>query len=494
MLFDVFPRPRYLRVRAKGREGVVIFPTYVPGSYLVRDLERHLVDIEGIGISKNRFYVREEFWYTVYTSSKDQREALSTGNYIFVNPPAVFPFQDWNEKYCVRFHVDWPIHTTLRKEGEYYCSDDYESFSDSPIQASPDLKLVRIDDYHYVSSIDDLDPEKLRAVIREIDDRLGQRAEYIFFFRRSDKNYGGIEHLKSSSIVVPWDRKDLVVLFAHEYLHRWNVKTFRPKDLELDMEKEVLSDMLWFAEGVTDYMALVSAVRVGAVSTEEAGKYLANAMAKMTFPGARRTSLAEASRTTWIKYYKQDENFLNSSVSYYDGGLLLGLILDAHLTRVGERIFNVFKNIPHRYTFDDLDRYFRAKGYVDLERLVYSPAVSLLEELKTLLDVSVVDQGIPYYGLMMDNNRVIFVEDDSPADVSSIIPNDTIVGVDGTSRQLEVKDEVNLTIVREGRLMNIKLRSGRSPGHKVRFRVRGELSQAIFNLNEWFGESNLSIL
>ncbi|TRM81651.1 peptidase M61, partial [Sulfolobus sp. F3] len=276
MIFTVKPRNRYLEILAEGKEGVITFPTYVPGSYVIRDLERNVVEIEGFRISKNKFYVKDKFKYLYYASSKDQREAISTNDYLFINPPAVFPFQDLHEKYCVKVLVHWNVVTTLKKEGDYYCAENYHEFADSPIEASPYLRELIIDDYHSVSTIDEIDEEMIRKIVMEADKVIKPSNKYVFHFRRSDKNYGGIEHKNSSAIVVSWDRKELAVLFAHEYFHRLNVKVLIPKDLEHNYEREVYTDLLWFAEGFTDYMALLITLRSNLIKPNEGLKKILN--------------------------------------------------------------------------------------------------------------------------------------------------------------------------------------------------------------------------
>lgn len=462
MIFEVTPKPRYIEVIASGREGIVSFPTYLPGSYIIRELERNVVEFEGIRVSKNKFYVKDKFRYLVYASSKDQREAISTSDYLFINPPAVFPYQDKYENYCVKLNVKWPLKTTMEKRGEYYCADDYESFVDSPIQASPILKTIMIDENHEISTIDDVNPGSVKAVLEDIDREMGTSEKYVFFFRRSDRNFGGIEHLNSSAIVVNWDRTDLTLLMAHEYFHRWNVRKFRPLDLDLDLERESYTDLLWFAEGVTDYVAWLSSTRVGAIKPEDAGKYLATAMSKLTFPGARRTSLAESSRTTWIKYYRQDENFLNSSVSYYDGGLLIGLILDMLLRDKGENIFSIFRNIPSRYTFHDIDSYLKSRNIEVLEELIYYPSARILEKLSGMMEIDLVDKDSPYFGIMLDGNKITYVEDGSPADSAGLIPQDVLIATDEIVKNIEVKSHLNVLINREGRVKKFTLMAGKS--------------------------------
>jgi predicted metalloprotease with PDZ domain len=52
-------------------------------------------------------------------------------------------------------------------------------------------------------------------------------------------------------------------------------------------------------------------------------------------PGARCT-VAQASFDAWVKYYRQDENTPNATVSYYTKGSLVALCLDLHLRREGK--------------------------------------------------------------------------------------------------------------------------------------------------------------
>ncbi|AHC51919.1 peptidase M61 [Sulfolobus acidocaldarius SUSAZ] len=480
MKFIVKPRNRYIEVIAQGKEGVAIFPTYVPGSYVIRELERNVVEIEGFRITKNRFYVKENFKYLVYASSRDQREAISTNDYLFINPPAVFPFQNIYEKYCVKIETNWKVATTLQEENGYYCADNYHEFADSPIEASPELKVLQVDEGHYVSTIDDVDLTMLGRIVSEADKVIEPKDKYIFHFRRSDRNFGGIEHKKSTGIVVPWDKKDLSILFAHEYFHRLNVKKLVPKDLNHNYEKEVYTDLLWFAEGFTDYMAHLICLRAGLNTPEEIFRRVLQSLHNLTFPGAKRVSLSEASKTAWIKYYKQDENFLNASISYYDGGLALGFYVDLRLAERGNRIDELFKTLPERYTFRDVEKTLEGLGFHELE-LANKPAYHILEAIGRVIDLQFVDKGKKYYGLLLDNQRVKFVEENSPADLAGLMPEDQIVGVDGIYKPLEVKDYVKLHVIREGRLKQIELIAGENPGHSLRGKIEEEYARKIFS-------------
>jgi len=64
-------------------------------------------------------------------------------------------------------------------------------------------------------------------------------------------------------------------------------------------------------------------------------------------------SLEEGSFDAWIKLYRPDENSVNSQVSYYDKGLIVGLLLDLEIR----------KNSHGAKSLDDVMRYLYAEFY-----------------------------------------------------------------------------------------------------------------------------------
>ena len=52
-------------------------------------------------------------------------------------------------------------------------------------------------------------------------------------------------------------------------------------------------------------------------------------------PGRQVQSVAQASFDAWVKYYRQDENTPNATISYYTKGALVALCLDLALRREG---------------------------------------------------------------------------------------------------------------------------------------------------------------
>jgi predicted metalloprotease with PDZ domain len=153
---------------------------------------------------------------------------------------------------------------------------------------------------------------------------------------------GGLEHADSSVLMAnrlavrrPEGYRDWLGLVAHELFHSWHVKRLRPAEFDrFDYEAEVYTPSLWAIEGVTTYYEELMVARAG--FSDLAGllanltKYVDNVES-----GAGRLvqGLDDASFDAWIKYYRKDENFANSGVSYYTRGSLVAFLLDVEIRR-----------------------------------------------------------------------------------------------------------------------------------------------------------------
>src|SRR6185369_1254869 len=70
-------------------------------------------------------------------------------------------------------------------------------------------------------------------------------------------------------------------------------------------------------------------------------------------PGRLQMSAEDASFNAWIKEYRPDENSVNSQISYYDKGELLGLLLDLEIRRSSD----------NARSLDDVMRYLYKEFY-----------------------------------------------------------------------------------------------------------------------------------
>ncbi len=170
--------------------------------------------------------------------------------------------------------------------------------------------------------------------------------KYVFMLNAVDEGYGGLEHRASTVLIC--NRRDLprvgmqkqtegyitlLGLISHEYFHTWNVKRLKPKEfVQYDYTKENYTQMLWFFEGFTSYYDDLLLRRAHLIDTTQYLRLLAKAMNQVQqTPGRKVQSVAQSSMDAWVKYYRQDENTPNATVSYYTKGALVALCFDLSL-------------------------------------------------------------------------------------------------------------------------------------------------------------------
>ncbi len=190
--------------------------------------------------------------------------------------------------------------------------------------------------------------------------RLAQRPPhktYLFMLNAVDDAYGGLEHRNSTALICA--RKDLprlpdavsgtgaprqqdgyatlLGLISHEYFHTWNVKRLRPAEFTTyDYAHENYTGLLWFFEGFTSYYDDLLLRRAGLLDDAAYLRSLTKTLNQvLQTPGRLVQSVAQASFDAWVKYYRQDENTPNATVSYYSKGAAVALCLDLGLRSQG---------------------------------------------------------------------------------------------------------------------------------------------------------------
>ncbi len=173
---------------------------------------------------------------------------------------------------------------------------------------------------------------------------------YVFMLNAVDDGYGGLEHRNSTALIC--NRRDLPRigdkkvsegyttlrgLISHEYFHTWNVKRLRPAEFaRYDYTRENYTELLWFFEGFTSYYDDLLLRRCGLLDNAGYLKLLNKTINQvMQTPGRQVQAVAEASFDAWVKYYRQDENTPNATVSYYTKGALVALCFDLSLRAAG---------------------------------------------------------------------------------------------------------------------------------------------------------------
>jgi predicted metalloprotease with PDZ domain len=213
---------------------------------------------------------------------------------------------------------------------------------------------------------------------------------FLLMFRQGG---GGLEH-KTSTLSTVNATRPMLGLLSHEYFPLFNVKNLRPVELgPFDYEKPPTTGSLWIAEGVTSYYSSLLVARAGLRTRDE---FLASKGAQIgqlqNAPGRLLQSLEQSSREVW--------NNSNSgvapaatTVSYYNKGEILGLLLDARIRHATNG----------RGSFDDVmrlayKRYAGAKGYTPDDFRAVAEEIAADGSEGMVPEISVVDRGARLFG------------------------------------------------------------------------------------------------
>jgi predicted metalloprotease with PDZ domain len=354
------------------------------------------------------------------------------------------------------------------------------------------------------------DPERVRRVVQKIVETEAEMMrgipyhDFTFFLHLRENGGNGIEHSNSVSLdkgrfsfSSDDDYREFAGLAAHEFFHVWNGKRIRPDALgPFDYTKENYTKLLWVVEGVTDYYADLFLVRAGFRAPRDYLNSLGRGMDGLQYiPGRRAMSVEEASLDAWTKFYRPDENAVNSQVSYYSKGALLGMMLDLEIRRrssgakslddVMRHLYREFYEKNRNYTPADFQRACETMSGSSLETF-FARYVRGREELEysevldgaglTLAPTGPRRPERSYFGatLSQQGERVIVrsVLAGSPAYEQGVNAGDWIAAIDGLTgsqgffqARLEEKkprDVARLTVFRASQLRTIDVKLGAS--------------------------------
>ena len=381
-------------------------PVWAPGSYLVREFARNIETISAlangkiIGIKKTR----KNIWrvntagisavtikYRVYAFEVSVRTSFIDVDHAFLSSPDIFiypagmlnqpstihiiPYKKWDK-------VSTSL-ATVNNNAFTLTAPNYDILFDSPIEVgNQDVFSFTTGGVNYevaMSGEGNYDKERLKKDMAKIIDEqtaiFGENPNkrYVFIVHNYLKGGGGLEHLSSTVLgatrAAYTDEKgyqSFLSLVAHEHFHLWNVKRLRPIALgPFDYDNENYTTNLWIAEGFTSYYQDLTLRHAQLYPPENYLKLLGdNISAVENQPGVNIQPVADASYDAWIKAYRPNENSVNSTISYYSKGALIGLLLDLEIinsTNGNKSLDDVMK-----YMYD---QYYKIKnrGYTDAE-------------------------------------------------------------------------------------------------------------------------------
>ncbi len=353
---------------------------WTPGSYLIREYSRHVESISAateqgaplpIGkTKKNRWSVscagagpgRVIVRYRLYAHDLTVRTNFVEADFALLSGAATFLVPIDGHHLAAQVRIDLPgawrsavCALPQTADGEGFLARDYDHLVDSPIYAG-NAEIHRFEvagrEHALVTEGADERWDGGRAA-RDVANLV--ETERAFWGGLPYERYvvinvlaeatGGLEHADSAVLMAnrlavrrPDGYRDWLGLVAHELFHAWHVKRLRPAEFDrFDYEAEVYTPSLWAIEGITSYYEELMVARAG--FSDLAGLFGALSKTIDTVEsGAGRLvqGLDAASFDAWIKYYRKDENFANSGVSYYTRGLLVAFLLDVEIRRASE--------------------------------------------------------------------------------------------------------------------------------------------------------------
>ena len=532
------------------QEELLVMPVWTPGSYLIREFERNVQDFavaDAAGqplkwekTNKNTWRVftngaRE--WhatYRVYANELSVRTSELNSDHAFWNNANLLMYLPDSLKSPSTVRVlapdVWKVATGLPAvlgQKNTFRAESFDVLYDSPFEASNFKTIVfnvkSVPHRIVIDGVGNYDPERMRRDVQKIVETqvelMGGEIpyrDYTFFLHLRANTGGGLEHLNSAALGYPRfgfrihsgdratssapnttetperDYRGFLSLVSHEFFHLWNVKRIRPDALgPFDYTQENYTKVLWVAEGITDYYADLVLRRAGLISESEFLSATARSIQNLqNTPGRLVQSAEESSYDAWIKYYRQDENSINSQISYYDKGALLGLLLDLEIRKRSAGAKSL--DDVMRYLYAEFFKKDRNYGPADFQKASELMAGASLEEFFSKyvrgkdeldyngalgaaglrLETSAAADAKMYFGadVAQEDDRLIVrrVYAGSPAYDSGLNAGDQIVAMDNmrvtrdffNARLAEKKpgDLLNLTIFRFDDLSTLLVR------------------------------------
>ncbi len=493
------PEAHYLRVvlRCDGLGGDTHdfeMPAWTPGYYKIMDYARNVVDfraVDGAGSPLTWEKVSKGTWrvaargaasvtvsYRVFAFDSSVADSFLDDGHAYISPTGVFVYIDGNLRRPVTVTVEpangWTTISTgldpVEARPATFRAPDYDVLYDCPILVgNQEVRRFEVRGVPHTIALDSFgtyDRAKLTDDIRRIVETavtfIGEIPYRQYTFIAMSPGVGGLEHQNSTVLICDASSlndakgyRDWLAFVAHEYFHLYNVKRIRPIALgPFDYQRENYTRMLWVSEGFTVYYEDRILRRAGLLTPDE---YLDRVSRYVTryenVPGHLVQSATESSFDTWIQFFARSENAADTTISYYDKGAALGVLLDLAIRNAtGNRksLDDVMRTL-YRTFYKEKQRGFTDQEFRDVcERTAGGPLGEIFEYASTVkeidypryfgyagldVDVQPTPQAGPWFGAKTHEKDgklvVVSVEGDSPAARGGLSARDEIIALDG---------------------------------------------------------------
>jgi predicted metalloprotease with PDZ domain len=371
-------------------------PAWMPGYYQILDYANNVENFNAATASnkqlkwekssKNAWKVLTERSVSLIISYdvKATRSFVAT-NYLdeergYIAPTGLFLYPSGFIKHPVTVRIEpYPKWTTVatgldtvRGKHFTFSSPDFDVLFDSPVlmgslESFPSFSVNSIPHHFVAYRADSFDRKQfmqdLKKIVTTASGIIGEIPYKRYVFLGLGPGGGGIEHLNSASIAFTGrelsnaaGRIRTYNFLAHEYFHHYNVKRIRPVELgPFDYDNGSRTKMLWLSEGITVYYEYIILSRAGFTTADEVLKAFQSSIKEYeSKPGRYFQTPAEASYTTWEDGpFGRTSDDVNKTISPYDKGPLLGLLLD----------FKIRHETKNKKSLDDIMRLLYTKYY-----------------------------------------------------------------------------------------------------------------------------------
>jgi predicted metalloprotease with PDZ domain len=334
---------------------------------------------------------------------------------------SVVPYEKWNR---VATGLD-----SIAGKKFTYTAPDFDILYDSPLLVGDleELPLfqVRGVKHRFIGyKLGDFNKElfisDLKKIVEAAVNVIGHVPYKNYTFIAIGSGPGGIEHLNNTTFGFNgsnFNNRESYIrtlhFLAHEYFHHYNVKRIRPIELgPFDYDKGSRTKMLWISEGLSVYYEYMVVRRAGiSTDAELLNAFRGNMLAFENKPGKHYQTLEQASYETWSDGpFGRTGDEVNKTISYYDKGPVVGLLLD----------FKIREVTNNKKSLDDVMKFLYKEYYQKLKRgfteqelkaaFEKVAGTSLNEEFEYITTTKELDypKYFTYAGLKIDTTTQIF--------------------------------------------------------------------------------------
>lgn len=359
-----------------------VMPAWSPGRYAIYDFAKNVQEFAAVTADGHALAWSQpdkQTWRVATGGAGEVRVRYKvfgndlTGSFSQIDPThasldgaSIFMYVAGHQPDPVRLQVEapegWKVVSgySLDPDERHFQAPNYDRLVDTPIEISPAVTVEQFADHGktFRVAVHDYgtDEEQRPALAKKLVDGVRKivavemammpapdfdHYTFVFHFAPDIAAGDGMEHLNSTEIIISQlfssdGIEEALTDAAHEFFHVWNVKRLRPAALgPFDYTRENYTPSLWFAEGITTYYSYVAMMRAGLWSADDFLKRLSGEIGTLEpEPGRELMSAESSSFHAWFydrSPQMQETNFANSTISYYNKGALLGMLLDLEI-------------------------------------------------------------------------------------------------------------------------------------------------------------------